>query len=405
MLSIIEAVIVLVATALLTLQGIQHDVEMRRQDVLSVEGKNQAVITAALSKWVTDKYASLVGQMVGSKATAIAPPTLADLRAGGYLKANYATGPIWGGNYMIQMSVGPDNCSTGSGSCQVSYVFYSSQPVTRLGKPDVAGAGIVAQAAGNDFGISTTQNPATIKGLNGRWYAVNPVPGAPAAIVMATNGPSSDGNSVFIRRDGALKWTGSQDVNGVDLHNVGNIDAQGTIAAPMIATSNAAVSNAIRTPGTLAIQNAAGTGPAPISSGDSTVNGNATITGTATMGSIAVPRAACAGTGIASAADGSGMLFSCQRDPISGLRQWLPVGGTWQQYARYLVSHGAWVPAPSCNAGGTPEVLLAPQSVYIDPTAAVSFNADGVGPWTISITDGSGNPISINAVATTYCAY
>ncbi|WP_155630322.1 hypothetical protein [Burkholderia vietnamiensis] len=44
MLSIIEAVIVLVATALLTLQGIQHDVEMRRQDVLSVEGKNQAVI-------------------------------------------------------------------------------------------------------------------------------------------------------------------------------------------------------------------------------------------------------------------------------------------------------------------------------------------------------------------------
>ncbi|WP_230973110.1 hypothetical protein [Burkholderia vietnamiensis] len=343
--------------------------------------------------------------MVGSKATAIAPPTLADLRAGGYLKANYATGPIWGGNYMIQMSVGPDNCSTGSGSCQVSYVFYSSQPVTRLGKPDVAGAGIVAQAAGNDFGISTTQNPATIKGLNGRWYAVNPVPGAPAAIVMATNGPSSDGNSVFIRRDGALKWTGSQDVNGVDLHNVGNIDAQGTIAAPMIATSNAAVSNAIRTPGTLAIQNAAGTGPAPISSGDSTVNGNATITGTATMGSIAVPRAACAGTGIASAADGSGMLFSCQRDPISGLRQWLPVGGTWQQYARYLVSHGAWVPAPSCNAGGTPEVLLAPQSVYIDPTAAVSFNADGVGPWTISITDGSGNPISINAVATTYCAY
>lgn len=405
MLSIIEAVIVLVATALMTLQGIQHDVEKRRQDVLSVEGKNQAVINAALSKWVTDKYASLVGQMVGSKATAVTPPTFADLRAGGYLKADYANGPIWGGSYMIQMSVGPDNCSTGSGSCQVSYIFYSSQPVTRLGKPDVSGAGVVAQAAGNDFGFSTSQNPATIKGLNGAWQAVNPVPGAPAAIVMATNGPSSDGNSVFIRRDGALKWTGSQDVNGVDLHNVGNIDATGTIAAPTLAASNVSVSNAIRTPGTLNVQNAAGTAPAPINVGAATINGNATITGTATIGNLAWPRNACTGTALASAADGSGMVLSCQHDPITGSRVWLPIGGSWLQYARFVVAHGSFVPAPSCNAGGTPEVLLAPQGIYIDPTAALNFTASGAGPWTITVTDGSGNPIGVNAIATTYCAY
>lgn len=335
MLSIIEAVIVLVATALMTLQGIQHDVETRRRDVLSVEGKNQAVINAALSKWVTDKYALLVAQMVGSKATAVTPPTLADLRAGGYLKADYATGPIWGGTYMIQMSVGPDNCSTGSGSCQVSYVFYSSQPVTRLGKPDVSGAGVVAQAAGNDFGFSTSQNPVTIKGLSGRWQAVNPVPGAPAAVVMATNGPSSDGNSVFIRRDGSLKWTGSQDVNGVDLHNVGNIDATGTIGAPTLAASNVAVSNAVRSPGTLLVQNAAGTAPAPISTGDSTVNGQLQVTQTITPGAIATPRAWCPVNGaMAQNSDGRGQLLSCQD------HAWLPIGGPALRQGYFMVQNG-----------------------------------------------------------------
>ncbi|WP_321810255.1 MULTISPECIES: hypothetical protein [unclassified Burkholderia] len=405
MLSIIEVVVVLVAAGLMTLQAIQRDVETRRHDVLSVEGKNQAAINAALSNWVTDKYGTLVAQMVGGKTTTITPPTFAELRAGQYLKADYAAGPFWGGSYMIQMSVGPDDCATGTTSCKVSYVFYSSQPVTRRGSPDVAGAGVVAQAAGVGFGFSTNQNPAAIKGLNGRWTATNPVPGAPAGIVMATNGPSSDGIAVFIRRDGSLKWTGSQDVNGVDLHNVGNIDATGTIAAPTLAASNATVSNAIRTPGTLNVQNAAGTAPAPINTGAATVNGDATITGTATIGNVAWPRTACAGTALASAADGSGMVLSCQRDPITGSRVWLPIGGSWQQYARFVVVHGSFVPAPSCNAAGTPEILLAPQGVYIDPTAALNFTASGAGPWTIAITDGSGNPIGVIAIATTYCAY
>ncbi|KVN06919.1 hypothetical protein [Burkholderia diffusa] len=400
MLSIIEAVIVLVATALMTLQGIQHDVEKRRQDVLSVEGKNQAVINAALSKWVTDKYASLVGQMVGSKATAVTPPTFADLRAGGYLKADYANGPIWGGSYMIQMSVGPDNCSTGSGSCQVSYIFYSSQPVTRLGKPDVSGAGVVAQAAGNDFGFSTSQNPATIKGLNGAWQAVNPVPGAPAAIVMATNGPSSDGNSVFIRRDGSLKWTGSQDVNGVDLHNVGNIDATGTIAAPTLAASNVAVSNSVRTPGTLSVQNTDGSAPAPISTGDSTVTGQLLVTQTITPGAVATPRAWCPTNGaIAQNSDGRGQVLSCQD------HAWLPIGGPALRHGYFMVQNGWGVPSPNCVGGGTPQIVFSPVTFYVNPTATVNVSASGSGPWTVWITDGNGNGISGSAVVETYCTY
>ena len=405
MFSIIEMAIVLVAMALLTIQGIKDDVAKRRTAMLTAEGQNEAVINAALGNWVTDNYGALVAQLVAPGPTAVTPPTLAQLQSGGYLKVNYAAGPIWGGTYMIQMSVGPAGCSTGGSSCQVSYLFYPSKPVTKNGQPDVAGAGVVAQAAGNGFGFSKTQNSSTVYGLNGAWNASNPLAGAPAAVVMATNGPATDGNAVYIRRDGSLTWTGDQNVNGVSLHNVNSIDATGAIAASTLSASNVAVSNAVRTPGTLNVQNAAGTAPAPINTGAATVNGDATVTGTVTAGNVAVPRAACAGTGFASAYDGSGMPFSCQRDPISGARVWLPIGGSWQQYARYVVSYGTWVPAPSCNAGGTPEILLAPQAVQIDPTAALNFNVNGAGPWTVVVTDGSGSPVWVNAVATTYCAY
>lgn len=400
MLSIVEAVIVLVAAALMTVQSIQRDVEKRRQDVLSAEGKSQAVINAALSMWVTDKYGTLVGQMVGGKSTPITPPTFAELRAGKYLKADYATGPFWGGSYMIQMSAGPDDCATGTTSCQVSYVLYSSKPVTRLGQPDVAGAGIVAQAAGNGFGFSTTQNSAIVRGLNGAWTANNPVPGAPAAVVMATNGPSSDGNSVFIRRDGSLKWTGSQDVNGVDLHNVGNIDATGAIAAPTLAASNVAVSNAVRTPGTLVVQTADGSAPAPISTGDSTVNGQLQVTQTITPGAIATPRAWCPLNGaIAQNSDRRGQVLSCQD------HAWLPIGGPALRHGYFMVQNGWGVPAPNCATGGTPQIVFSPVSFYVNPTATVNVSASGSGPWTVFITDGNGSGISGTAVVETYCSY
>ncbi|MBN3785700.1 hypothetical protein [Burkholderia sp. Ac-20353] len=405
MFSLLEMAIVLAATAILTVQGIKDDVAKRRAEVLTAEGNNEAVINAALGNWVTDNYNALVAQLVAPGPTPVTPPTLAQLQSAGYLKVNYAAGPFWGGSYMIQMSVGPAGCSTSSTGCHVSYLLYPSNPVTKNGQPDVVGAAVVAQAAGNGFGFSKAQNSATINGLNGAWNAANPVPGAPPAVVLATNGPTTDGNSVYIRRDGSLTWTGDQNVNGVSLHNVNSIDATGTIAAPTLSASNVAVSNAVLTPGTLNVQNAAGTAPAPINTGAATVNGNATVTGTVTAGNVAVPRAACVGTGIASAYDGSGMPFACQRDPFTGARVWLPIGGSWQQYARYVVWHGTFVWAPSCNAGGTPEILLAPQGVQIDPTTALNFNVNGAGPWTVVITDGSGTPIWVPAVATTYCAY
>jgi hypothetical protein len=406
--SILEMAVVLAAMAVLTVIGIREDVAKKRAELFAIEGQNEAVIAGALGSWVDDNYATLLSEYTSGGDAAMTVPTIPQLYTAGALKQPHRAGPFWGGSYVLSMSMTPSGCSATSGNCHVAYAMWPSQPLMKAGIYDVDGASQIAQAAnqagGAQFGYSKITNASTISGINGSFTATNPLGSVPA-VVMAANGPGTDGNSLYIRRDGSLTWTGDQNVNGVSLHNVNSIDATGTIAAPTLAASNVAVSNAIRTPGTLAVQNAAGTAPAPVSTGAATINGNATVTGTVTAGNVAVSRASCTGTGIASANDASGMLFSCQRDPITGSRVWLPIGGTWQQYGRYVVANGTVVPAPSCNAGGTPEVLLNPQNVYIDPTADLNFNASGAGPWTVSITDGSGNPIGNTAVATTYCAY
>ncbi|MFL9886753.1 hypothetical protein PQR66_27180 [Paraburkholderia agricolaris] len=399
MASIIEMVIVLAAAALLTMQGIREDIAHRRAALLATEGQNQAIINEALAHWVTDNYSALLAQFTASGSATLTPPTIDQLYAGGNLKLPHRNGPFWGGTYTITMTMVPATCSATAGNCHVAYLFYPSQPLLKGGQPDVAGASQIAQAGGTSFGYSNYQNAATVTGLNGAWHTPNPLPGNPPAAIVATNALDSDGNSVYIRRDGSLTWTGSQNVNGVDLHNVGNIDATGTIAAPTVAASNVAVSNSVRSPATLYVQNQSGTGPAPIDSGPATIHGNATVTGTLTVGSIAAPGTGCSGTGIAGNSDGSGQVLSCQYG------MWVPIGGRIQGYGYYTVQNGQGVPAPVCPRGATPQILINPRSIYVDTTATVNYGIAGSGPWTIYIMDGTGAGIQGQVSASTYCAY
>lgn len=383
MFSIVEMVVVLVAAALMTVVGIKEDAAKRRLQVLTAEGQNEAVINAALGDWVTNHYATLTQNGPVDVVPPSDLPTLADLFTAGNLKQPHSNGPFWGGSYVISMSVGPSTCTVSVGDCHVTYVMYPSSPVTRGGKPDVIGASQIAQAGGNAFGYSKAQNSGTITGLNGSWHATNPLGGNVAAVVMATNGPTSDGNSVYIRRDGALTWTGDQNVNHVSLHNVHNLDAEGTVSAANVgATGAIAASGAV----------AAGT----------TVRAGTTI-GT---GNVGWPRVACTKAGdMTGASDNSGLMLSCQN--LSGVLQWMPVGGPklWYGYTNIPSGGGTWVPAPVCPAGGTPGITVSGQSLYVDPTAAINFPTSGAGPWIVYITDGGGSVIPGTAVASTFCSY
>ncbi|CAN7718423.1 hypothetical protein [Paraburkholderia hospita] len=375
--SIIEMAIVLLAAAIMTVVSIRQDVAKQRAGLLAAEGQSEARINDALSKWSTDNYSTLLAQYTSSGSATLTAPSIDDLHTQGYLKTAYRDGPFWGGAYQIDVTMVPAGCTADAGNCHVSYRMYTSQPVTHFGQPDSDAASQIAQAGGSDFGYSKLPNPANIVGLLGKWTAENPVGGSPAGIVLATNGDGGDGDAIYIRRDGSLTWTGDQNVNHVSLHNVHDLDAEGTISAANVgATGAIAASGAV----------AAGT--------------------TVSTGATGWPRIACSTPNAMTGATGnSGFMLSCQN--VSGVLQWMPIGGEkqWYGYTKILSGGGTFVPAPVCPAGGTPEITVTGQSLYVDPSAAINYPFSGTGPWVVYITDGSGNVIPGTAVASTYCAY
>ncbi|MBN3754304.1 hypothetical protein G3N95_15230 [Paraburkholderia sp. Tr-20389] len=404
--SLLEMMFVLLGSAILTVQAIKADVANTRATMLSLEGQNQATLVMAFDAWISDNFGTVLSQYTASgNVSTLTPPTIAQLVTAGNLKQAHKAGPFWGGSYATTMTMVPAGCTQAAGNCSVAFTMYPTNPLLKGGKPDVAGAAQVAEAGSklagtSQFGYSNSQNPSVIGGINGSFTAPNPL-GAKAATVFATNGPGTDGGSVYIRRDGSLTWTGDQNVNGVSLHNVQSIDATGTIAAPTLAASNVAVSTAIRTPSTLYVQNAAGSAPGPLDAGAAAVHGNATVDGLVKVGNLAVPGTACSGTAMSANSDGSGQLLQC----LYGT--WLPIGGRILRMAYWQVVHGTVVPAPTCPNGGLPQIELTPQNFSVDPTTGVNFGpVAGTGPWTILIYDGAGAPIpGARGVVSTYCAY
>jgi hypothetical protein len=125
------------------------------------------------------------------------------------------------------------------------------------------------------------------------------------------------------------------------------------------------------------------------------------VNGTIQLANLATPEAACSQNGvIASIVDGSGLPMVCTD------LKWVPVGGRNQIFGLYTVSNGSVVPAPTCSVGGVGEITIASQNFSVDDTATVNFAPpSGTGPWTMSITDGSGTAIAGTAQTVTLCKY
>ncbi|SDR54371.1 hypothetical protein SAMN05443245_7412 [Paraburkholderia fungorum] len=374
--SIIEMVIVLVASALLLVQGIHEDLAHKRAALMATEGQNEAIINDALSKWVTDNYAAKLAEYTASGSTTLTPPSLSELFTQGYLKQAHRNGPFWGGIYAISMTMVPDTCMAAAGDCHVAYLMYPSLPLLKGGKSDVVGASQIAQAGGSQFGYSTQQNSATVVGLNGAWNTPNPLGNIPAAIV-ATNALNADGDSVYIRRDGSLTWTGSQNVNGVDLHNVGNIDATGTIAATTVAASDANVSGTSTTTNLVVSADAQLQGsatPGAACSVDRSVRTNSTTWGglleclggqwwSVGLGNSSVSVGVACSIRGQGAWDINGLQYLCNGSTYRPITEFM--GNSQVMFTMVAGDNNTGVSKPNCP-NGTPVIELVPQTVGLD---------------------------------------
>lgn len=151
---------------------------------------------------------------------------------------------------------------------------------------------MITAAGGAQFGYSTNRTPGVITGNQGQWTLPNSA-GNRAGMILAINGFGADGSSVYYRRDGALPLTGAMNANNQDIQNAGNVSAKtlklqggnslqiGSGATYYGDTVNVAV----RTNGTLYVQNEQGAGSVLIMAGDVTSNG--TVSGNTVDASVA----------------------------------------------------------------------------------------------------------------------
>jgi len=390
--SLLEMMFVLLGSAILTVQGIKLDIEQKRATMLALEGQNEATLVTAFQGWITDNFGTILTQYAASgNNPTITPPTIPQLVTAGNLKQAHKNGPYWGGTYVTTMTMVPSGCTQSAGNCRVAFTMYPTAQLLKGGKADVAGAAQIAQAGSklagtSQFGYSSAQNPAQIVGINGSFTATNPL-GSKAASIMATNGPNTDGSSVYIRRDGSLTWTGDQDVNNVSLKNVNDIKTQTLGASGAVAAASVSATGAV----TAATMTATGA-----------IKGNSVTSATTLQaGNVAYPRNPCSPNGAtANNIDGSGQQLTCQ----SGI--WLPNGGRLLRMAYNPVYDNNGVAKPSCSAGGTAIVELTPQNWYVNTSATVNYNAYDQGTWwLVRITDGGGAGVQGMAYAGTYCSY
>lgn len=294
MFSILEMMIVMIGSALLTMQGIKEDIAAKHTNLLQLEGQNQASINAALGSYITAQYGNLLTTLgpnfSQTTSTPLPVPTLAQLAASSNNRVTFRNGPFWGGTYQISLTVVPSVCSIAAGTCHIASQLYPNKPLMSGGTPDIAGAGILAAAGGSQFGYSTNRSPATITGLGGQWTTANPL-AAQAGTILAINGFGADGNSPYYRRDGALPLTGTMNANNQDMQNIGNMSGktltlQGgnslNIGGGAIYYGDG-TNAAVRTNGALFLQNEAGTAAAGLnaSTANLSANGGALTIGTA----------------------------------------------------------------------------------------------------------------------------
>ena len=294
MFSILEMMIVMIGSALLTMQGIKEDIAAKHTNLLQLEGQNQASINAALGSYITAQYGNLLTALGPSfsqtTSTPLPAPTLAQLAASSNNRVTFRNGPFWGGTYQISLTVVPSVCSIAAGTCHIASQLYPNKPLMSGGTPDIAGAGNLAAAGGSQFGYSTNRSPATITGLGGQWTTANPL-AAQAGTILAINGFGADGNSPYYRRDGALPLTGTMNANNQDMQNIGNMSGktltlQGgnslNIGGGAIYYGDG-TNAAVRTNGALFLQNEAGTAGAGLNASTATLsaNGGALTIGTA----------------------------------------------------------------------------------------------------------------------------
>lgn len=284
--TLVEVGIAMALTMMLAMALLWPQIVKFREDKAAAQGRQLATLSNAVATYMTVNYAKLAqgGAVDPVKFPTPTEPTVAQLRDAGLLPANFNAVNLYGGGYAVKISQVPAGCTPPD--CDLASITRLTNPLTNAltGQLDGPALGSALATLGADGGFSTAAAPGSIVGQGGAWSVANPA-GNVAGILGMRAGYGSSGMAQFMRRDGALPATGTQNMGGQDVANVK------TLGSTTIQNSgDVAVGGALGVTGQTSTNGIANAGA--LTTGNATVNGSATITGdTVLKGTLGVTKA------------------------------------------------------------------------------------------------------------------
>ncbi|TXI24164.1 MAG: hypothetical protein E6Q67_02810 [Roseateles sp.] len=449
----------LVVGALIAATQLQAQINNSKLNTGSAEGGVLGALADAGNSMVTEQLVTIQqGSPVTKNGVTVTPTTvgpdlywivaISDLKAMNYLPSswNITKSTINNAPYALSFKRSPTGCAPVNCSIDGSVVLTGSINDTgATGQYDSVVVGAILNKLGVRGGVSLPQSPGTITGYGNSWSIPNPVGGTPPGVAAAYFGTTSGTNSQFVRiqdsrnpdLQGPLSVAGNIStpagiagntinattsvtaggaVTGATFKSANNcfqVDASGRVGTSCFSPTDmpAGWSGGVSTGDVYSHSNiGVGTGGAISASlkSDGAIRGAAGDFMVANNGVIGLNAKGTSGAACSSSTgnvgaltvDSSGTLLNC----VGGV--WRPVGGRQQKQTFYIASDGAVVPSPGCPSTASAQIVVVPSTIYVNPTAAISYTGPGSGPWTINIRDGSNAPVpGATAQVETYCAY
>lgn len=378
--TLVELSIATVVMGVMATVGVWYATQQLAYSRADAQADSLTVIGSALGSYETKYFPNIVGGQPVPGVVNPKSPTVSELLSLGLLDKSISSINLYSGGYSTVLVTIPSGC-TGS-ACNIQGLVYTTTPLTDAsGRESDALAGEATTHGGGNLGYSSIGNASNIVGPGGNWTMPNPLGNVPGILAMRV-GLSNTGLDQYLRRDGTLPMTGDLNMGSQSVTNVTNVSAAGTIQG-----ASAVIQGSVFT-GTIT------TGPASL--GDTSVNGNATISGsvTASNGTFAgridatgrihtqeylqvdgygKPGAPCSQNGLI-AQDGTGASVSCQSGiwRSSSSQSIVGYGGSFTYYNNWGVCAVANEATGSCSCPS-------------------GYTAHGVASWT----EGSGLAIWI----------
>lgn len=176
------------------------------------QGDLVRTVSLAVQTYATENHRNILeGTAVAGVSTPLRP-TLAELRALGYLSSTFSDRSLYGTGYRVQLALSPSGCLPPL--CDLTGLVSLDAPlVGASGRVEWVALGTAAQRIGGAGGFSSATTPTLITGLGASWSATNPM-GSVAGILAARVSYNSREMGSMMRRDGSLPMTDTLRMGG-----------------------------------------------------------------------------------------------------------------------------------------------------------------------------------------------